>query len=326
MAVVQEPLTNERLTLMRDWGIKARLATINPQATTGEFQARLSDGNERVYEYMEAMRHGDIFPRPIVTADGVVITGKRTMEAFRRLNRTSTPIILLTDTRYRTATPAQMHEFWLLDMKTNQQNGDRMTDAEIRLGLVHAIDAGQSIPKMAETFGKPTKWIKYEVSFIQGNNRLRDYGLGDLPLTEPQRRFLGRLTTINEEPFRVLAQLSSDAGLRVAEIDKLSTDIRRQASDARALGMLGAARDEYAARVSQRNVKGRGTNRTREPWDFVYLWLAGVGKYMGREYDVFHKQPVNDPVFNARASEYVDNALTVLEKLQTTLVNARRAS
>lgn len=315
-----EPLNTQRMALLKDLGIRAVYAVIDPKNTNDQvFQTREDQGVEVVAEYVIAKRNGDVFPRPIVSKDGVVITGKRSMRAERELKRKSTPIILLKDLAYSTATPDQVDLLWLLDFKTNQQNGVRMTDAEVRNGLPHAVARGVTVPQMAALFSRSVRWLNLELSKLRAVSRLEELGVDTTKLTEPQLRTLGGDShRLRDTEYVALANLAADANLRVKEVIEIAKNAAAANSDAAAVRVINSARTEFQPRIVQKNITG-SSKRLTTPYDTLRLALDAINKWSGKEWDILGGQHLGNEEFRAAASDKVQTAIDTLTKVSVLL-------
>ena len=206
--------------------------------------------------YAVQMKAGVAFPPTIVTRDGWTVDGNTRHGALLKLRQHFAPVIVL-DIEYDLATPTQQNELFALGAGQNLIGPKRLTPAEVR----HAVDifvrelnwgADQVATKLGQAKGVVTK-IKQEIAATE---KLERVGLKpDDDLSVAALRGLGttKALSLNDEPFRSLANLSLDAGLSYPEIVGFAKLVKDSGSDTAAMEVFAGIRTDMAQRI--RNVR-----------------------------------------------------------------------
>jgi hypothetical protein len=320
------PLTEQRIKLCKEWGYVAKPAVFHFQTqnvNTDALQSRHGTRREEVIkQYMEAIRGGAEFPLPGITEDAVVVWGKATVDAMRRLGYKEIPALVLVDVSYINGNQAVQDELHMLDLITNVQNGERPSEEDIRSGIATGVRRGFFNRKIAQDLAIPLKTVNREVFQLNAEARMERQGIGVSDrLSVAQKRMLGSLSSVtNDRPFQELAKLSADAGLRTAEIRKLSNRAKAEKSDESAVRVIKAEREALASRIQKLSNTGFYHKHVRTPPEMMWPVMAHIANQADKVDEFWHHEPVGRAEFALEWNKALTTSIEVLTKLQASLM------
>jgi hypothetical protein len=329
------PLTQERIRLAQSFGYNVRIWRNIPlnNEVTNAVQTRTQHEfpEEVTKQYMESMAGGAQFPLPLITEDKGVVLGKTTVEAMRRrltaghMAHRYFDALVLTDVNYIGASKALLDDLLLMDAYSNQANGVRLTEPDLREAIGVAYARGHTADMMAAKLGVNVRTVNHEINRILGIQRITKV-MGDgkndplAGLETPQIAHLGKLSkSLNDGPFKALIEITRDAGLRIVEMNEIVAKVKATRSDTAAAAVFKEARIELMSRIRKQRATGQRGTRTRTDWEMFQLPLDHISKFAGRETEVLHLEPIGNAEFAETVAVKLDVAIAVLEKVRANL-------
>jgi hypothetical protein len=214
---------------------------------------------EDVTRYATQMELAE-FPPIVVTADAWIVDGNTRIGAALQRKQNRFPALVL-DVAREGANEERVHKLHALAASLNQQNGQPLTKAEQRRDIQHVLKLGWTPAQMGRAVGLPPKEIVAARKEMDARERLEQLGMAvNGELKGPALRALGGplALQLNDEPYRVLATLTADAGLMATEIFAAAKEIRETGSDTAAVARIEQLRAENQERIRQRALTGMG--------------------------------------------------------------------
>ncbi len=254
-----------------------------------------------------------IFPQIVVSRDNWLIDGATRGEACKVLKRKFYPAIVVdVDFAAATTTAKTKNTLFVLGVTLNQQNGERLTQKEkiARLPMFFAL--GWKVEKIMQASGLCELDIKRQKRELDIRAKLERAGLPskEVPASKVMTFAHKSVDTLNVEPFKQLAMLAADAGLKSKEIDAVAKGAVAAGSDEGALQHLAEQRAELRDRIQA--VTLTGTPVPQEPRHLRNLHLGYIIKFEGQEQELIE----TDPEQSARHVEALDRAIAILVKVR----------
>jgi hypothetical protein len=318
--VEARPQTEDRVALAREFGYTVRIKrNIGIDLLKPAIQTRVRGvfPEDILQEYMENMRGGAKFPMPLITEDNGVVCGKTTTEAYRRLGVKNVDCLVLEGVHYIGAGAPLLAELTMMDAYSNQTNGVRLGQEDIKALIAVATRQGIKPEKLAAKLGIHTRLVNAEVNYLRGLDRLSLLKVDLGKLQVPQIKALGKNSgRLNDAPFTALAELTRDAGLRSQEVDAFTRQVGEARSDAAAVAMFKRQRaGELLPRIRHNEITGQSGPRVRTDWEIMNLHVSGVLKFKGKEREILHREPVGDPAFAEMVETKLINAIDILTEM-----------
>ena len=263
----------------------------------------------RVAEYVEHMRAGAMFPPIVITVNRIRLDGNTRAQAALELGQHYLPAIVVdVDTDAPTTTQQQLGLLLALGLTLNQQGGQRLDQAEVLHGIRGLLLQGWVAEQISRTLGVPPKAVTRARQHMTAELKAERTGVNLDGLTDPQRRALGACGTMNDEPWKALAELARDAGLGVREMSGLAAAAREAGSDAAALTILESERDARADQITER----RNTGHARPPMPLqLRMRLGFIAAHEAAEFVEHNPDTAGDH------AERVREAITTLQRVLT---------
>lgn len=249
---IESWLTERHVTFDFDPGLA--LDAIDQTASLAN-QARLEPlDTEVVDRYSADMRRGDTFPPIVVLRRArkghVIIGGNHRWHAARAADLLTLPAYVV---------DAEGEMVLRLTYEDNRRHGLPPTEAERITQAVHLIDNGWTAKAAAACVGVPEPRISVERSTRKASRRADGLGVDRRFHTLPKstRYALGKVRS--DPVFTEAARLVLDAGMSVAETQRLTSAIDDAASDNDALQLIGSELEEHRTRIQ----KGGGQSRSK---------------------------------------------------------------
>lgn len=247
------------------------------------------------------------FPPIVVTADDWIVDGNTRIGAALRRKAKFFPALVL-DVRWGGASTKQTNELTMLAATLNAQGGLRLTAKETRVVAARGIALGWKAEQIGRAIGLAPSGVTAVKREIEASAKLKRVGMSDNgALKGASLRALGSkdVVALNDVPFRELAKLAGDASLNASEITTIAKEARQTGSDAGAITLMTAQRDEMGDRIRERELTGIGKPPVSR---MLRQHLGFVTKYAGREQELLE----TDPKVHAAHVEALTNAVAVL--------------
>jgi len=276
---------------------------------TGHYAPR-----ESVERYAIQMNHVE-FPPIVVTSDYWIVDGNTRVGAKLQRKEKFFPAIVL-DTTYEGASQKRQDELHALAATLNAQNGVPLTGRETRAVVRRFIALSWLNEQIARAIGVKASTITQVRKEIDAERKLEKVGLatGDDAegLKGASLRALGTkdVLALNDEPFKLLAEIARDADLNSKEILDTAKDAKEAGSDAAAITMLQGLRAEMRDRIAQKELTGTGKPPVSRQ---IRQHLGNVLKYEGREEELLESD--RDPDVRAKHITAIEKTIEILTKV-----------
>jgi hypothetical protein len=264
---------------------------------------------ENVEQYSAQMDAGVAFPSIVVTRDGWIVDGNTRIGARISRKDPFTPALVI-DVDYGRAGEKQKGMLVALASTLNSQGGQRLTQKEVRRTATVLIALGWKSEQIARAIGlKPSSvtGVKQEIEAVA---RLEKVGVEAAGTRGPSLRALGSgvAQSLNDLPFKELAELACDAGFNATEIHAVAKSAKATGSDKGALDSLRALRVENNDRIAEKRLTGRGKPPVSRQ---LRQHIGFVNKFAGREDELVE----TDPKIGAQHVEALESAMKVLTEV-----------
>ena len=262
-----------------------------------------------VKAFAQALKGGVVFPPLVTTIDNFLVDGNTRVEAGRQNKMPHFHALVIT-TPYEKASPETRDKFIALAATLNQLNGVRLTLAEAKMAAIALIRLGWTIPNIQRSLGL-NQGLVYRISREQeALQRITRLGM-----IAPAAAYLSNAGTkqmlaLNDEPYKRLILLMTDANLRTREIKEIAEEAKNAGSDQAANDVIKKHRDALEQRILDHALTGNGKPSKGAKFRQA---MGRVLSYEGNEADgVEH-------VENQRVehTELLERAKLVLEKVIT---------
>lgn len=213
---------------------------------------------EAVERYSVQMQFSQ-FPAVIVTADDWIVDGNTRVGASQLRKQKFFPAIVL-DAKFKGGGAKQEGELYALAATLNATNGEPLTRREIRAVTQKFVALGWKADQIARAVGIKTNTVTAVGKEIRASAKLRRVGMdpnGSLKGASLRALGSGDAVTLNDIPFRDLAQLAADAGLNMGEISTIAKEVKALGADTLATDRLQEKRAEMADRIREQELTGR---------------------------------------------------------------------
>ena len=268
---------------------------------------------ESVARYAVQMNHTE-FPPIVVTQDQWIVDGNTRVGAKLLRKEKFFPALVL-DTKYEGASQKRKDELHALAATLNAQEGVPLTGKETRRAVRTFISLGWLNEQIARSIGvKPTTVTQVRKE-IDAERKLERVGLatnGDKDsIKGAALRALGAkdVVSLNDIPFKTLAELARDADLNAKEILDTAREVREAGSDQAALAKLEELRAEMRDRIQQKKLTGTGKPPLSRQ---VRQHLGNVLKFEGRESELLETDPDVSPKHIAAIEKTIEILTKVL--------------
>ena len=274
---------------------------------------------EKIREFVTLMTAGVEFPPIVVTADHWLVDGNTRVFALLSMKngRPTFPALVL-DEKWEGSDPAKSIELEYLAGRLNTGGPQSLSPSERRNLVYRLFRSGWTNESIYEAFGIPRGSCSDIRNELAGAERLVRLGIspngsGPTAFKAQTRAALGRevVQALNDPPFKELALIAKDAGLRPLEIVALAKEVRSLGSEAEQVARLTQMRVEMGDRIHTQRVTGASkppeSSRLRQV-------LGNVTKFKGEE---AQKLLENNPALVENHILAISDAIAVL---QTVLV------
>jgi hypothetical protein len=235
---------------------------------------------ESVERFAVQMAHS-AFPPIIVTSDGWIVDGNTRAGACEVRKEKFYPALVL-DATWENASQKQQDEIFALAATLNCDNGVGLTPKETRQAVRVFINLGWLNEQIGRSIGVKTSKITMVRREIDAEHKLGKVGInanGDLKGASLRALGSASALTLNDMPYRALAELAADAGLNAGEITAFAKEGKQTASDQGALSHFADLRAELADRIKERELTGVGkpplSRQLRQHLGFVAKFAGG---------------------------------------------------
>jgi len=281
----------QHYTLLKSLGLD-KGATLEPHFDRGQIDRSISvqirdtdhiapkDGVKALRAQVKA---GTVLEPLFITADNVLIDGNTRDAACEHEKQHTTPAIRLAIS-WRDADEATRETLTLLGASANASHGTGLTTRERLSHAERALKQGWTAQKIGRTFSLKESQIRSISYKLSGEAHLVKLGIDLKTRLDPaQLKALGTTEAdgLNNEPFRQVTFLASEAGLNGPEIRDLVKEVKAAGGDAEALDILKQRREDYETRIEEHGRSGNGSKATAA--SMLRKALGFVAKHVGKE-------------------------------------------
>src|SRR5215471_9629893 len=208
----------------------------------------------RVAEYAARMKN-EATPPILVTLDHILGDGNTRVAAARKNKRQFLPAVVI-DSNYEDADEKTQLRIQALCAKANR-HGEPLDKAEKRRIVSECVRQGWTQAAIGLYVGVTPAVVAQINEEIKAVKKLEKVGIsanGDLGSTS--LRALGKISDMNDEPFREIVNLAREAGLNSNEIKDLGKRAKDTGSDAAALTVIKSDREQNAERIAELKLTG----------------------------------------------------------------------
>lgn len=270
---------------------------------------------EQVERYAAQMGE-TVFPPIIVTGDDWIVDGNTRVGA-RAKRRDGLTAAYVLELDYANGTEEQRREVYALAVTMNQMNGNPLDPNEARTAAVELLKLGWRAEQISRSTGLPVSTVNRVRRETDAKNRLVRVGLsGDKKPTSVLNALAGQdVMTLNDRPYRELAQFAFDAGLGSREITALGRQAKATGSDDAGVRLIELEREEQADRIRQYSLTGNGNPPVARQ---LRQHIGFVNKYVDRESELVEL----DTSLIPKQIEALDTAIDVLTEARRLQVEA----
>lgn len=199
------------------------------------------------------------FPAIVLSSDGYVIDGNTRIAARAKRKEHFCSAAVL-DLGYHHATPTQKAELHALAATLNQLGAERLKPNEVRRIIEDLLDLDWSNENIARSVGASPSTASQVRRERAGRDRLASLGLDPNDFDESSTRVLGSpdAMSLNDAPFKALAELTLDAGFKTKEVQEVARAMKALGADKLALDHVAKFRKDQASRIKQHRLTGKG--------------------------------------------------------------------
>lgn len=231
----------------------------NPKKRVQVREAEHYAPRENVKAMAAQMGQSPNFPPIVMTEDDYIVDGNTRIGAWIFRKQKFFPAIIV-EVAYEGLKQKQKMELHALAATLNQMGGQRLTHAEVVKVTTDLVSLGWTADRIARAVGASPSVVWNTKKKLLGAARLTKIGMDPTKLSEQGVKALGHETVqnLNDVPFRELATLQRDAGLREAEVSALAKELKAIGDDTGKMTKLAEARAESAQRIREYRLTGNG--------------------------------------------------------------------
>jgi hypothetical protein len=251
------------------------------------------------------------FPPIVVTSDGWIVDGNTRVDA-RKVRKEGFCTAIVLDVKYIDTTDAKRDLLHALAATLNQQGSLRLTSKEVRNVAERLVRLGWKSEEIGRAIGLQSSGVTAVKREIDAVAKLKKVGLDDVETRAASLRALGNATVVslNDLPFKELAELAVDAGFNATEITTTAKAVKESGSDEAGIEMIHALRKENGDRIAEHKLTGSGKPALARQ---LRQRLGFITKFAGRERELLE----TNPEAKAAYVEALEQAIAVLgEALQ----------
>jgi len=262
---------------------------------------------ENVKTFAYQMGQSPNFPPIVVTADNWIVDGNTRVGARIYRKDKFTPAIMI-DVVYSTMSKNQKIEMEALAATFNQLGGQRLTRQEVVEMTKKLVGLGWTGDKIAKAIGAPQSVVNSIKRQQAGAKKLSKVGLSATAFDDSSLKVFGNeaLQRLNDVPFKELATLHADAGLKSAETIDFAKKMKEFGDDTLALDYLRQMRNENALRIRDHQVSGQSQP---SPAARLRQALGAVTRFAGQEKELIE---MNDSAVNNHIVT-IEQSITILK-------------
>jgi ATP-dependent protease HslVU (ClpYQ) peptidase subunit len=211
----------------------------------------------RVKEYAQRMK-AEQTPPILVTEDGYVVDGNTRIKGARKNGRKHLPAVVV-KAHWKGADDSTRARLEALAAKANR-HGEPLDKKEKRLAVRELVKENWTNEMISMFVGVVPAMITEIKDEIAAENKFARVGIatnGSI-VKDTSLRALGKAADLNDEPFTLLARLTTDAGLNAIEVRSLAKGVREAGSDAAAISLLDEERKARKAQIDEKRLTGHG--------------------------------------------------------------------
>lgn len=265
---------------------------------------------ENVDQY--AIQMGEsVFPPVVVTNDGWIIDGNTRVGARLKRKEKFTPAIIV-DVDWAAANPKQRDMLYALAATLNAQGGQRLTSKETRSIAERLINLGWKSEQIGRAIGLKSSGVTAVKQELEAVAKLNRVGLDFNGAAKgASLRALGNkdVVSLNDVPFKELAELAVDAGFNAGEIRSAAKTAKEAGSDEGALTHIRTLRMENNDRIAEHKLTGHGKPPMSRQ---LRQHLGFVTKFSSREQELLE----TDSAVSAQHVDVLDKAIAVLNEVR----------
>jgi hypothetical protein len=264
---------------------------------------------ESVERYAVQMNHVE-FPPIVMTKDQWIVDGNTRVGAKLYRKEKFFPAIVL-DVTWEGAGQKRKDEVLALAATLNAQNGVPLTAKETRSAVRTFIALGWLNEQIARAIGVKASTVTAVRKEIEAEVKLEKVGLsvnGDMKGASLRALGVKDVLSLNDVPFKTLAELARDADLNAKEIVDIARSAKEAGSDSAAMARFAELRSEFRDRIQQKTLTGTGKPPMSRQ---VRQHLGLVLKYADHEDELLE----TDPGVAAKHIEALERAIGILTKV-----------
>lgn len=209
----------------------------------------------RVQEYAARMKSEPV-PPILVTLDDYIVDGNTRIGAAKKNKRGFLPAVVLA-VSWETATGKEKMRVLALGAKANR-HGEPLDKREKREIVSEAVKQGWTQDVIGMMVGVTPAVVAQIQDEVRAVEKLERVGISPNGTGAASLRALGKIASMNDEPFRQIVLLATDAGLNSTEIKDLAKRAKEANSDQGALAVINADREQSAERIAEKKLTGAG--------------------------------------------------------------------
>jgi hypothetical protein len=207
-----------------------------------------------------AIQMGEVqFPPIIVSRNNWLVDGNTREEAKKMRKEKFTPAIVI-DADYG-KDPKTDAKFHALAATMNQTGGQRLTPVEAKNVTRTLVEQGWKTDQIGRAVGVKPSQVSNVRREVAAEEKFAKVGFKDMKkLGGPLTRAFGdaNITSLNDIPYKNLAELARDANLNVTEVREHATEMKKTGSDAGMITYIDAKRAEMEERIKEHALIGNG--------------------------------------------------------------------
>ena len=234
------------------------LTTVDPE---GRVQVRIDKNNapREMVERFAGQMSFSVFPPIVVTEDARIIDGNTRFQRTAKREERFRPALVV-PVSWDDADEEMRLRLEYLGLALNNSNGKALDRSERRKMVRDALELGMTSRQITATVGFPTQRRQRHPPRARGRGQARagrPQGRGGASATRALRA-LGKAADLNDQPFRELARLATEAGFNAGEIRRPGGHCARSR-----VRRAGAGADRARARGERTADRRPGARRQR---------------------------------------------------------------
>jgi hypothetical protein len=260
VAIVTLPVVNLVESLGFKWELRVQHPTPDPEKRVQIRDEKHHAPRSQVVQYREAMKRGTLFPPVVLSSDGFLVDGNTRTKAAQNLGF-PTMLAILLDRAWEGQGPEHQkaqNRMKMLGAGFNTRNGKGIDREEIQK-VINFVgpNAGYDATRIAALLNVTAATVTSYFAEKKARDRSEEVGVhfnGSIPAST--LRLLGQ-APINDRPFKALAELVQDSGMKAREVQEVIQGIKKARDDDASLKLIEEQRVTRTDQIAEYKASGK---------------------------------------------------------------------